>query len=133
ELIENEILQDVAKLAETLSAYDKHFFNCLSWLISTKRLDFIAITPAHNSVGIAHHKFGIFRDIADNKIAFSGSANFSSQALFHNLESISCYKSWTSETSENERLKYFDRLFHKIWNGQSTVVRKIQIEQVKVA
>jgi superfamily II DNA or RNA helicase len=133
ELIEKAILEDVAKLAEMLSTQDKHFFNCLSWLIATRRLEFIAITPVHNSVGIAHHKFGIFKDNAGNKIAFSGSANFSSQALFHNLESISCYKSWTSEKSENERLEYFDRLFYKIWNGQSTVVRKIPIEQIKIA
>lgn len=133
ELIEKAIVEDVAKLAKTLSTYDKHFFNCLSWLIATKRLDFIAITPAQNSVGIAHYKFGIFKDTKGNKIAFSGSANFSNQALFHNLESISCYKSWTGERSETERLEYFDELFQKIWNGQSTVVRKIPIEQIKVA
>lgn len=133
DLIEKAIVEDVAKLAATLSAQDKHFFNCLSWLIATKRIEFIAITPLHNSVGIAHHKFGIFKDTAGNKIAFSGSANFSSQALFLNLESISCYKSWTGERGETERQEYFDKLFQKIWNGQSTIVRKIPIEQIKVA
>lgn len=133
EFIEKSIIEDISKLAETLSVQDKHFFNCLSWLIATKRLEVIAITPVNNSIGIAHHKFGIFKDIKGNKIAFSGSANFSNQALFHNLESISSYKSWTGEKSETERLEYFDKLFQKIWNGQSTVIRKIPIEQVKVA
>jgi len=133
ELIEKDIVEDVIKLAHTLSEQDKHFFNCLSWLISTKRLEFIAITPVYNSIGIAHHKFGIFKDTEGNKIAFSGSANFSNEALFHNLEAISCYKSWTDEKSEMARIEYFDKLFQKIWDGQSTIVRKISIEQIKVA
>lgn len=133
ELLEKAIIKDILKLAEMLSSQDRHFFNCLSWLIATKKLEFIAIIPVNNSVGIAHHKFGIFKDTESNKVAFSGSANFSNQALFHNIESISCYKSWTGERSENERLEYFDKLFNKIWNGQSSVVRQIPIEQVKVA
>jgi len=130
---EEKIIKDIKKLADIFSKQNRHFFNCLSWLISTKRLEFKAITPLNNTTGIAHHKFGIFTDSEGNKIAFSGSANFSDQALFYNLETISCYKSWTREKSENERLNYFDKLFNKIWDGQSLVVKQVPIDQVKVA
>ncbi|MBK7625653.1 MAG: DEAD/DEAH box helicase family protein [Bacteroidales bacterium] len=128
---EEEITRDVLKLAEVLSKFDLHFFKCLSWLISTKRIEFKAIVPLNESIGIAHHKFGIFKDKNRNKIAFTGSTNFSRQALFNNLESISCFKSWTEEKTENERLNYYDKLFSKIWDGLSTATKLIPIEKVK--
>ncbi|QHT68698.1 DEAD/DEAH box helicase family protein [Rhodocytophaga rosea] len=130
-LIEKNIINDIIKLQKILSRHDEHFFNCLSWLIATERLQLIAIAPLNNNMGIAHQKFGVFKDTSNHKIAFSGSANFSSNALFNNLESISCYKSWTSEKSETERVNYYESLFEKIWSGKSQVVRIVPIEKVK--
>jgi len=132
ELIENRIIQSIVELEKTLSGYDRHFFNCLSWLISTKRLELIAVIPVNNSAGIAHQKFGIFRDETENKVAFSGSANFSSSALLSNIESLSCYLSWTNERIENERLRYYENLFEKTWSGRSKVVKVIPLDKVKV-
>jgi superfamily II DNA or RNA helicase len=131
ELIEEKIIEDVVQLEKTLSSRDRHFFNCISWLISTNKLDLIAITPIRENVGIAHQKFGVFSDESGDKIAFSGSANFSSNALFHNIESISCYKSWLHERTEEERLNYFDNLFGKIWNGRSKVVKILPLDRLK--
>lgn len=131
ELVQEKIIQNIIELEKTLSSYDRHFFNCISWLISSKRLELIAITPLKNEVGIAHQKFGIFEDSSGNKVAFSGSANFSKNALFHNIESISCYKSWLGEKTEAERLTYFEKLFNKVWNGRSSVVKVIPLEKVK--
>src|SRR5687767_8882014 len=62
QLIEERIIGDLTKLYEVLSKQDKHFFNCLSWLIATKKVDFKAIVPTDNNIGIAHQKFGIFAD-----------------------------------------------------------------------
>lgn len=131
ELIEEKIIHDVVELEKTLSRKDRHFFDCISWLISTNRLELIAITPIRDNVGIAHQKFGVFTDENGDKVAFSGSANFSSNALFHNIESISCYKSWLQEKSEDERLNYFDNLFDKIWKGRSKVVKILPLDKLK--
>lgn len=60
ELIEQNIIKDLTMFYESLSSHDQHFFNCISWMIATKKIEFIAITPIGNSVGIAHQKFGIF-------------------------------------------------------------------------
>lgn len=131
ELIEEKIINDIKLLEKTLSRYDKQFFKCISWLISTKKIELVAIVPSKNTVGIAHQKFGIFKDEYGSKIAFNGSANFSSNAFLNNLESISCYKSWTSERSETERLEYYENLFEKIWNGKSDSTKIIPLEKVK--
>ena len=131
ELIEKNIIDDISRLCDTLSKNDKHFFNCLSWLIATKKIELMAIAPIQNGHGIAHQKFGIFKDEINNSVAFSGSINFSSTALFKNLEAISCYKSWEG-TSDNERIKYYNELFSKIWTGTYNAVRIVPIEQVKV-
>ncbi|MDR1810139.1 MAG: hypothetical protein LBR34_07035 [Prevotella sp.] len=54
-------LSDIATLKNTLSEKDKHFFECLSWLIANKRID-IKIIAIKNEQGIAHTKEGIFSD-----------------------------------------------------------------------
>lgn len=133
DLIEEKIINDIIMLEKTLSGSDKHFFNCISWLIASKRLEIIAIAPKNSFIGIAHQKFGIFKDNQNDKVAFNGSSNFSNSALFHNIESLSCYKSWTGEYSENTRLSYFESLFEKIWNGKSDVVRVVPIDRVKTS
>ena len=131
QIIEEKIITDLTELYETLSKHDKHFFNCLSWLIATKKVEFKAIVPLENNVGIAHQKFGVFQDDVGDKIAFSGSANFSGNALFNNIETLSCYKSWTGEKSETERVLYFRVLFDKLWEGKSEKVRLIPLEGIK--
>ncbi len=131
ELIEKKISEDLLNLYTLLSSYDKHFFNCISWLIASNRIEFKAIIPIDNNLGIAHQKFGIFVDNAKNLVAFSGSANFSNNALFNNIETLSCYKSWTGENSESERVSYFVNLFDKLWHGRSEKVRIIPLENIK--
>lgn len=130
-LIEENIINDILKLYNTLSGQDRHFFNCISWLIATKKLEIIAVTPVKSKSGIAHQKFGIFKDTQGNSVAFSGSINFSATALFKNLEAISCYKSWTRDSSDIERIKYYSELFNKIWSGKYEAVRIVPIEKVK--
>lgn len=132
ELIEKNIVNDFNKLCDTLSKHDAHFFNCISWLIATKKLDLVAIVPKKDKPGIAHQKFGIFKDEKENKVGFSGSINFSSTALFNNFEAISCYKSWTSDASDRERLMYYDQLFERLWSGKHEAVNLVPLEKIKV-
>lgn len=129
-LIENKFVSRISELQKTLSKQDAHFFNCLSWMVSTKKISIIAVTPKNNGVGIAHQKFGIFTDKNSDKVAFTGSANFSESAMFYNLETISCYRSWTNEA---DRVDYFTGLFRRNWTGQNPSVKIISIAAVKTA
>lgn len=131
-LIETKIINDIVKLCDTLAGQDKHFFNCISWLISTHKLEIIAISPLEQAPGIAHQKFGIFKDSLNSRVAFSGSINFSITAMFKNLEAISCYRSWTQDNSDIARIDYYEQLFEKIWMGKHQSIRVVPIEKVKV-
>lgn len=131
-LIQHNIINDILKLSDTLSGYDAHFFNCISWLIASGKLEMVAITPIKRKPGIAHQKFGIFRDSDLNTVVFNGSINFSQNALFNNSEALSCYSSWTRDYSDIERVKYFEDLYQKVWQGKSEVVRIVPLDQVKV-
>lgn len=126
---EDILINNFQSLFKTLSKQDEHFFRCLSCLVSKRQIEFVATVPL-NKGGIAHNKFGIFSD-GLNKIAFNGSANFSKTALLENIESISCYKSWSGERNELERLQYFENLFNKTWQGCSDYVHIIPLERVK--
>lgn len=132
ELIEKRLIDDIVRLEKTLSKRDRHFFNCLSFLIANKQIEIIAITPATDKPAIAHPKFGIFKDDYGNKVAFTGSTNFSRTALQYNVEAISCYKNWTGDNSDIHRIEHYEELFNKIWSGRYTKVRFISIDKVKV-
>jgi superfamily II DNA or RNA helicase len=129
--IDEEIIENIKVLSKTLSKQDEHFFNCLSYLISQKRIEFIATIPVNKKGGIAHNKYGIFTDENNNKVVFNGSANFSKNALLNNVESISCYKSWTDSKNEMQRSIYFEDIFNKTWQGKSKNIKIIPIEKVK--
>ena len=130
QLIEAKIVQNISKLQKTLSVRDRHFYNCLSWMIATNKLSLIAIVPKASNKGIAHQKFGIFKDKNSNKVAFTGSINFSETGLLHNLETLSCYRSWTAET---ERVEYYNTLFQNIWTGQNPSVQLIPLNQIRAS
>jgi superfamily II DNA or RNA helicase len=130
---EQELLRDIEKLTKTLTKRNEHFFNCLSWLISSGRLELIAVVPKNNKVGIVHHKFGIFTDDFGNQAAFNGSLNFSQYALNYNVESIWCEYSWDAQGIAAVRIGEMIRLFENTWNNQSPAVRIIPLENVKVA
>lgn len=130
---EKALLADFESLAKTLTKRDKHFFNCLSWLIASDRLQIIAVKPKKNKVGIVHHKFGVFTDTDHNKAVFNGSINFSQYALQYNIETLWTEYSWMAEGMSKARIDEMVQLFEETWNGISSVVRVIPIEEIKVA
>ena len=130
---EQTLLQDLELLTKTLTKRNKHFFNCLSWLIASGKLQMIAVVPKKNKVGIVHHKFGIFADETGDQAAFNGSVNFSQYALLYNVESIWCEYSWEAQGIARARIDEMVRLFENAWNGTSPAVRTIPLEQVKTA
>lgn len=121
------ILNDFNKLRQTLSKRDKHFFNCLSYLISQQRLEVKIIIP--KSGGIAHQKFGVFTDDAGDKVAFSGSLNFTASALLSkNIEAISCATSWSGG---EEQIAEYETLFNRFFNGQDSDIKVYDASEFK--
>lgn len=85
-------LSDIEATKATLSERDKHFFECLAWLIRNERLE-IRIITTKSEIGIAHSKCGVFSD-GLNRVGFDGSCNFSRTALVNNIESLTAFCDW---------------------------------------
>ncbi len=122
---EAHILSDITRLFQTLSREDKHFFECLSYLISIKRIEFVATTSTKG--GIGHDKYGVFTDEKGNRVAFIGSANFSQSALDFNGETITVF---TSPTDDN-RINEYQELFSQSWENDTPHLIHIPIDEVK--
>lgn len=98
------INEDIEGLAEILKVGDQHFFNCLKYLLKTKRLEIIPVKLKPNK--LAHYKQGILDD-GTNQVYFNGSCNFTYKGLIDNGESLSIARSWGEES---ERLKIEENL-----------------------
>lgn len=122
---EDRIITDIKKLSEVLSAEDEQFFNCLSYLIFLKRIEFIATISSKG--GLAHDKYGIFTDAEGNKVAFIGSANFSQSALELNGETITTFRSG----KDDERVKEYQSLFNSSWTDDTPHLIHIPLNKVK--
>lgn len=88
-------LNNLESICHVLSNRNKHFFECLSWLIRNERLEIKIIVP-RGGEGIAHSKCGVFSD-GLNRVAFDGSCNFSRTALLDNIESITAFCDWDGQ------------------------------------
>ena len=121
EKIEDKVISDFLSMYGILSKRDKHFFNCLSFLISSGRIDIRILIP--KTGGIAHQKFGIFADEAGNKLSFIGSLNLTASALTSkNIESISCQASWRDgQDCVTEYQKLFDDYFSGLVDDVSVI------------
>lgn len=122
---ESRILSDIAKLTKTLSKEDEHFFQCLSYLISINRIEFVATISTKG--GLGHDKYGIFTDEKGYKVAFIGSANFSHSALELNGETITVFTS----SDDDKRICEYQTLFNKSWENDTPHLIHIPINEVK--
>lgn len=121
-------IADIEKLKNILSERDRHFFECLTWLIRNSRLDIKIIAPI-SGVGISHTKTGVFSD-GVNKVGFDGSCNFSRSALIDNIESLIVSCDWDGNTSAatiNEIKNEFDLVF----SGKDENVVFVPADKVK--
>lgn len=121
-------LTDLETLNYTLSKRDKHFFECLSWLIRNERIDIKIVAPK-GGVGIAHSKYGLFSD-GLNKVSFEGSVNFSYTALVQNMESMTIACDWNGRADE-ARVEDTIKSFNQIFYGKDESLRYLEIDQVK--
>ena len=121
-------LSNLEKLRDVLSERDKHFFECLSWLIRNKKIDIKIVAPL-SGVGIAHTKCGVFSD-GFEKVAFDGSVNFSRTALIENKESLTASCSWDGSV-DVAKIKDTEKEFEKTFSGNDATVRYIDSTDIR--
>lgn len=121
-------LSDIASLQQTLSSRDKHFFECLSWLIRNNKIEFKIISPKGND-GISHTKAGVFFD-GNNKVCFDGSCNFSRTALISNLESLRVSCCWDGNIAIAS-IEDIENDINKVFNGEAENLIYKDIDSVK--
>ncbi len=123
-------LRNIRQLKDSLDDYGKHFFQCLSYLISQERIQIKVVTPKGRE-GIVHYKSGIFCDGVD-VVGFKASCNFTAFGLLENLEELDAFLSW--ENSRSSKMIARQRKdFEDIFSGKSEIVNYLDIEEVKIA
>ena len=121
-------MQNLQVIKDTLSERDRHFFECLAWLIRNERLELKIVVPKDGE-GIAHSKCGMFTD-GLNRIAFDGSCNFSRTALISNIENITIFCDWDGK-SDVFRIDDINEDFERTFSGQDNSVNYLKAEEVK--
>lgn len=121
-------LQDLAEVKRTLSERDKHFFECLAWLIKNEKLEIKIVVPKEGE-GIAHSKCGVFSD-GLNRVAFDGSCNFSRTALIENLESLTAFCDWDGQ-GDICKIDDIAEDFERTFSGNDDSVIYLKAEEVK--
>ncbi len=121
-------LSNIQCIAETLSERDRHFFDCLSWLIRNDRIEISIISP-RQGIGISHTKSGVFYD-GVNYVGFDGSCNFSQTALVDNIESITVFCDWDGAT-DIAKIETIRKEFEQVIQGRDANVNYISIDDVK--
>lgn len=121
-------LNDIEELKNTLSARDKHFFNCLAYLIRNDRITIKVIAPKGNT-GIAHTKCGVFGD-GLNRVAFDGSCNFSRTALLDNIESITAFCDWDGG-NDIYKINDIEEDFNRTFDEKDTNVTYVEPQDIK--
>lgn len=121
---EEKIISDINRLTAVLSKTDEQFFRCFSYLISIKRIEFIATVSTKG--GLAHDKYGVFTDENGDKIAFIGSANFSQSALEFNSETITAFSSW----NDSDRVLELQNIFNQSWKEDTKHLIHIPINEI---
>jgi len=130
EITYNFTVEDLRRLSTTLGEYGRHFFECLAWLIASKRIQIKAIKPKSNQ-GIAHYKSGIFSD-GINLIRFKSSCNFTASGLLENLEELNVRCSWRSD-EDVQAISEYQSYFEDIFKGHANFVEYVSIPDVEVA
>ena len=121
-------LRNLKQLKESFSEYNTHFFECLAWLIANEKIEFVIISPKEGK-GISHYKEGVYSDGVD-KMAFSGSQNFTAYGLTENLETLECFPSWIigNESRVEEKAK---RISDTIEFKRTDVLNYLDINEIK--
>ncbi|WP_335965002.1 DEAD/DEAH box helicase family protein [Galbibacter sp. PAP.153] len=122
-------LMDVVSLGKVLDEYDTHFFECLTFLISEKRIEIKVIKPK-NGKGIAHYKSGVFSDGQDS-VGYKASCNFTLYGLSENLEELEAFLSWENGRS-NTLIRKQRKLIDAYFSEKDEDVEYIPVDEIEV-
>ncbi|MCQ2244004.1 MAG: DEAD/DEAH box helicase family protein [Bacteroidaceae bacterium] len=111
---DEKLIESYQSLKKTFSVRDRHFFECVSYLIQTNRIE-IKIIVLDNGA-LPHEKYGIFTDANGDKVEFIGSMNFTASGLIENGETFDCICSWTNDENLN-RVLSLEKQFNDVWTG----------------
>ena len=121
-------LTNFEELRKTFDEYQQQFFECLAFLIYNKRIDIRIIKP-RNKKGIAHTKTGQFRD-GDSITSFTGSANFTINGLFNNLENITIFRSDSLDRMVQKNIASQREEFDSIMYGKKRNIEYLSPENL---
>ena len=79
----------------------------------------IAIPNSEYVDGVFEERLGIFRDVNDDVIAFSGTSNDSFDAENRNFESVDVFTSWDDKSRVEQKIKNFEDL----WTDKTNYVQ----------
>jgi len=122
-------LTDIVELSQVLDEYDIHFFECLAYLISEKRIEIKVIKPK-NGKGIAHYKSGVFSDGQDS-VGYQASCNFTYYGLSENIEQLEAFLSWENGRS-NKLIKRQLQLIDDYFTEKDDDVEYIPVSEIEV-
>lgn len=120
EVIENSLLREIELTANTIQ---NDTLNVISWLISNNQLDFKIAYTKNNA--LYHEKFGLFRDIESNYVAFSGSSNETAGGLKNNFEKIDVFL----PSMDQHRIEDMKEDFDRLWGNKTEGLEVIDIPQ----
>lgn len=123
-------LTDIVTLGKVLDEYDAHFFECLAYMISEKRIKIKVIKPK-NGKGIAHYKSGVFTD-GENTVGYKASCNFTLYGLSENLEELEAFLSWENGRS-NKLIKKQLKIIDDYFNERDEDVNYLSVGEIEVA
>jgi superfamily II DNA or RNA helicase len=122
-------LTDIVSLGRVLDEYNTHFFECLAYLISEKRIEIKVIKPK-NGRGIAHYKSGVFSDGQD-AVGYQASCNFTYYGLSENIEQLEAFLSWENGRS-NKLIKKQLKLIDIYFDEKDEDVEYIPVSHIEV-
>jgi superfamily II DNA or RNA helicase len=122
-------LTDIVSLGRVLDEYDTHFFECLAYLISEKRIEIKVIKPK-NGKGISHYKSGVFSD-GQNAVGYQASCNFTYYGLSENIEQLEAFLSWENGRS-NKLIKKQLKLIEAYFTEKDADVEYISVSEIEV-
>ncbi len=94
--------------------------NMLRYIINNKKFKLkIAIPRSEKLDGVFAEKMGIFKDIHNNIVAFTGTSNETFDYQSRNFESVDVFTSWNDKSRIEIKTKDFDEL----WNNEIKYVR----------
>jgi len=71
----------------------------------------VAIPNSEYVDGVFEERMGIFRDVNDDIVAFSGTLNVTFDAENRNFESVDVFTSWDDKTRVDNKIKNFENLW----------------------